>query len=248
MNTVVLEELGLTKAEIKVYIALLELGLASAGNIATKSRTTSSKIYEVLAKLLEKGLANMIIQNKIKKFSPNSPRFLLQYVAEQQEKIQEQRQAVETLIPQLEQRAELAQIHSESRVYLGIDAIKAACIEAGDRLQNGEEAIGMSIPKRTDAMNIFFSKLVQKLHKRGVRMRAIFCEEAREDLQAQVFSDIAACKFQKDISPAAINVFGDQVLIFPEGTLTPTMFVIDNPVVAQSFKEQFTIQWELAEE
>jgi len=37
MDVSILEDLGLTQAEIKVYLALLELGSSSAGRILEKS-------------------------------------------------------------------------------------------------------------------------------------------------------------------------------------------------------------------
>lgn len=51
----VLEELGLTKSEIKVYLALLELGQSTTGPVVDKAEIASSKIYEILEKLVNKG-------------------------------------------------------------------------------------------------------------------------------------------------------------------------------------------------
>ena len=48
VKTELLEEIGLTKSEIKVYLALLELGSATSGPIVDKSGASSSKIYEIL--------------------------------------------------------------------------------------------------------------------------------------------------------------------------------------------------------
>ena len=48
METQILEDLGLTKAEIKVYIALLELGNSSAGAILDKSKLQKSDLLREL--------------------------------------------------------------------------------------------------------------------------------------------------------------------------------------------------------
>ena len=42
MDTSILEDLGLTQAEIKVYVGLLELGSSSAGHILEKSGLQNS--------------------------------------------------------------------------------------------------------------------------------------------------------------------------------------------------------------
>ena len=45
MDTAILEDIGLTNAEIKVYLSLLELGTATAGPIIEKSCLQSSVVH-----------------------------------------------------------------------------------------------------------------------------------------------------------------------------------------------------------
>ena len=56
MDTKILKEAGLTEGEIKVYLGLLELGLSTTGPIIEKSRIARSIIYQILEKLMQKGL------------------------------------------------------------------------------------------------------------------------------------------------------------------------------------------------
>ena len=62
MDTSILEDLGLTQAEIKVYIALLELGSSSAGQILEKSGLQNSVVHRALNSLIEKGLISYILE------------------------------------------------------------------------------------------------------------------------------------------------------------------------------------------
>ena len=55
-----LEQIGLTKGEIKVYVALLELGESTKTPIARKSEVSPGKVYDVLERLLRKGLVSTI--------------------------------------------------------------------------------------------------------------------------------------------------------------------------------------------
>ena len=57
-----LKSVGFTSAEIKVFMALLELGSSTVTQIVEKSGTTSSKIYELLDKLIRKGLVSQVIK------------------------------------------------------------------------------------------------------------------------------------------------------------------------------------------
>ena len=65
MELELLKEIGLTDSEIKVYIALLELGSSSKGPIVDKSHVASSKIYELLEKLMQKGLVTQVLKSNV---------------------------------------------------------------------------------------------------------------------------------------------------------------------------------------
>ena len=54
----ILQELGLTQREIRVYLALLELGSTTTGSIIKRSEVPNSKIYEILESLQNKGLVS----------------------------------------------------------------------------------------------------------------------------------------------------------------------------------------------
>jgi sugar-specific transcriptional regulator TrmB len=64
----VLQEVGLTKAEAKVYIALLKLGSSTIGSILRQSGLHSSVVYNFLQRLQEKGLIAYTIHDKINTF------------------------------------------------------------------------------------------------------------------------------------------------------------------------------------
>ena len=65
MNTKILEEVGLTGNEIKVYLALLELGSVTAGDILKKIELHRGAVYDTLDKLIDKGLVSYFIKNNV---------------------------------------------------------------------------------------------------------------------------------------------------------------------------------------
>ena len=65
MNTQTLEKLGLSKAEIKVYLTLLELGSTQSGRIVRETDFRKSTVYESIRRLQEKGLVSHVIKNGI---------------------------------------------------------------------------------------------------------------------------------------------------------------------------------------
>ena len=95
MNTEVLEQLGLTEAESKVYLALLELGSSQAGKITSKTGIHRRTVYDSIERLIEKGLVSFISQNNIKFFESVDPQQLLEILKEKQDNLKQ-------ILPQLD--------------------------------------------------------------------------------------------------------------------------------------------------
>ena len=64
MDTSILEDLGLTGAEIRVFLTSLELGSSSAGPIVEKSGLQNAVVHRALHSLIEKGLVTYILEGK----------------------------------------------------------------------------------------------------------------------------------------------------------------------------------------
>ena len=75
-----LQELGLTEGEAKVYLALVKHGLATVGPVVKESRVAYSNIYEILARLQEKGLVTFIIKSKTHHYRAVPPHRLQDYL------------------------------------------------------------------------------------------------------------------------------------------------------------------------
>lgn len=69
-----LEELGLGKNEVKVYLALLKIGESKVNEIAKMSGIYRRTIYEALKGLVERGLVSHIIRGKKKYFTASDPK------------------------------------------------------------------------------------------------------------------------------------------------------------------------------
>jgi sugar-specific transcriptional regulator TrmB len=81
----ILKNVGLTEGEIQVYLALIQLGQSSTGKITHKAKIASSKVYEVLERLSEKGLVSYVIKNGVKNFDATPPERLIDFLEERKE-------------------------------------------------------------------------------------------------------------------------------------------------------------------
>ena len=85
MNKQILKDAGLTEGEIKVYLALLELGDTTTGPLVDKSGVARSIVYQILERLIEKGLASYIVKDKTKYYQAADPNKLLDYAQKRKE-------------------------------------------------------------------------------------------------------------------------------------------------------------------
>lgn len=69
----ILNQIGLSEKETKVYLALLELEYTTVQWIAKKTSLNRTTIYDILETLKAKGLVSFYVKNKIKYFVPAPP-------------------------------------------------------------------------------------------------------------------------------------------------------------------------------
>lgn len=84
-----LKAFGLEEQEIKSYLALLDLHESTATKIAERTGLGRVHIYQIINRLIEKGLASYIIKNNVKYFSASDPVNLLHELKSKQEKLNE---------------------------------------------------------------------------------------------------------------------------------------------------------------
>ena len=97
-----LRQLGLSSGEARVYISLLGLYAPSkVGLIVRESHVSYSKVYDVLERLIEKGLVSHVMINNIKYFTAVEPYRLFDYIQRKEAEIKEQRLIVERIMPEL---------------------------------------------------------------------------------------------------------------------------------------------------
>jgi len=79
-----LHKIGLTDGEIRVYLTLMTLGSTTTGKITKYAGVSGSKVYEVLDRLMNKGLATTITKNGVKRFEATRPERLIDYLEEKE--------------------------------------------------------------------------------------------------------------------------------------------------------------------
>ena len=79
-----LVELGLTRNEAKIYLALLKNSPALVGTIAESSGIHRRNVYDALERLIEKGIVTYIIEDNKRFFSAANPTRLVSLLKEKE--------------------------------------------------------------------------------------------------------------------------------------------------------------------
>lgn len=125
MKPKLLENIGLTKGEASVYLALTKIGPSTAGPLVKESKVAYSNIYDVLDRLIKKGLVSFILKSKTKYFQAVNPKELQTYLEKKEEKIKEQKKDLNNIIPQLIELQNTS-TNQEAEIFQGIKGLKAA--------------------------------------------------------------------------------------------------------------------------
>ncbi len=250
MASDVLEKLGLSPGEAKVYRALLLLGRSTVGPIGRESSVSHSKIYEILQKLISKGLASQVFYGKQRAYQAAPPTILNDLIEKKERELQIEKQEVARIIPQLLEK------HSfETRMvelFEGFNGLKSIREELMSSMKSGEEMLVLGAPRLA---NELWERWLLDFHarreKRGVGVRIIY-NYGNQDYgeKRKRFKRTKLRYLPRDFAtPTWFDIFNDKVLIVvvPAGE-KPYAMLVRSASVADSVRNYFNLLWNISVE
>ncbi len=242
----VLEEIGLTGNEIKVYKTLLKIGIATTGPITREAKIHKSRVYEALERLIEKGLVSYKIESNIKYYSAQEPESILEFLDEKKNK-------VETIIPILKEIQKEDKNEDDATVFTGYNGVKSVLKSFLKDAEKGDEQLvfgarsGMDTDP--DVWEFFFKYYGKRREEINLGLRIIYNEDLRGTSHVLNHQKMKLTKvrFSNQKTPAGINICKDKTAIFVWKE-NPVVFVIKSKETANSFREYFEVLWSVAKE
>ncbi|MEI6849809.1 MAG: helix-turn-helix domain-containing protein [archaeon] len=247
----ILENLGLTKSEAKVYFALFDLKNTTIGPLAKKSEVSYSKIQILLDKLIEKGLASYIIKNKVKYFSPTNPIKIFDYLERKKEEIKQQELQAKTLIESLAKKMGSPQ-EEKVEILEDYEGLKSAYDDGLNLLKKGDEVLvlGASLGIYTDSVKYkrFFERVNLLRQEKGVKYKIIYNENLRDQEGVKFWKKQknTEIRFLMQNTPASINIHANRTMIIYWSKDIPKVFLMTSEVVTDSFRKYFDELWKIA--
>ncbi|MBU0472205.1 MAG: hypothetical protein KKF89_01035 [Nanoarchaeota archaeon] len=247
MNTKLLENIGFTKGEIKVYFALLELGNTTTGPIITKSTVARSKVYEILERLKLKGLVTDIIQGKLKYFQASHPNKILDYIKRKEQQLKNEEDDFKKILPELIEKQKYSETKQESKVYVGTEGIRTFFDELVNQLERDDEYLAMTIPWKGligKSPTMIFQNFHLKRAEKKIKAKILTSDKTLANEEKVNFSKTGYYEFKTtNIQlPTGIGICKDYVITFNWGE-TPRAFVIECKENAEHYKKFFYDIW-----
>jgi len=251
MQTEILEKIGLKRAEIDVYMALLKLGPSTVTPIKKEINVHPSKIYEYLKNLSKKGLVTSIKKKRAMIYSASPPSSLVGYAEEQEREFQEAKSDVAKLVPTLESMQKSISPDSlfNAQIFEGVEGIKRYYeLIYMKALKKGDIHYSMLIPKLS---NELYEGHLLHWHnyriKKGIKIHLLYNRDDKKFGRIRQRMQLAEVRYMKDEvqTPAYLEIFGDYVGIFSLTTRQSSyVLVLKDKEIAKSFLFIFKKLWQ----
>ncbi|MBI5002955.1 hypothetical protein HZC31_06215 [Candidatus Woesearchaeota archaeon] len=216
----VLQNFGLTVAEVQVYITLLKFGEMTASELAKKTGANRTFTYDRLKKLGDTGLVSSFIKDNKKYFLPAQPSQLLSILKEREEQIK-------NILPQLEQLKQEKESGPIVELYSSSKGVQTAL----NLMLKQKYAIYLhgTLKKFQECMPTFFTIWNARRMKQKSFMKILSSEEVvLEYAEADLLSE-------EEKTETATFTFGDATLLvmwseYPVAILIKSKEIADNTI------------------
>ena len=236
--------LGLTPGEAKAYLAMIQIGPSRVGKIVEISGVSQSKIYNVLDRLILKGLASYNIQDNIKHFQSLEPSRLQDYVLKKEFEIRKQKESLSQIIQDLSKNI-YATKRSASEIFVGERSLRSAYIVLLDNAKKGD-VLRYFYPYSDFHENAspFYSRFYKYQKSKGIVERGIVSLDFKNSKHFKEIPKDVKLRHVDFPLPGTIDIFMNKLLIVDWKTITGIL--ITSSEIAGIFVDYFDNIWKIA--
>ena len=236
MDRKILQDTGLTPKEVDVYLALISSDSASISDIMNRAKVSRKSIYEILQKLLDKGLVSYTIKDNKKQYTAATPERLIDLLKEKEANL-------ETILPELLRKHKESEEETSVKVYIGKEGMKTT---TNNLLKVGKPIYGQVGRELVlDLLKYYLPQFVKKRVGQKIHAKMIYSESVRKRKLKFPLTELRYVP-NKSASPISIIIYGDNVnlLIFSEEN--PIAIHMKSKEIAHSFMNYFNLMWSIA--
>lgn len=234
----VIEQFGYRPQEVKIYLALLNLGDSTIAEIAKKSKLPRTTCYPILEKLSRDGLAYFFIKRRRRYWLAENPEKLLI-------SLKEKEVALKMIIPELQALRHETGVKPTIRFYDGEDGMK---LILNDILEEKREL--RSLTSMEDAMILvgeYFKDFIENRYKNNLRVKFLTNRSPQTlALKKRDGKELrTTCFLPENFKLKNANfIYGNKVAVFSLNKKHPVGIIIEDKDVAETQAMLFDTIWE----
>tara|TARA_Y100000034_G_C6760139_1_gene338488 strand:+ start:52 stop:774 length:723 start_codon:yes stop_codon:yes gene_type:complete len=238
MNEQIFQEIGLTNAETKVYLALLKTGSTTAGPLLKETGLQNSTLHKTLHSLVSKGFASFIIKGKIRHYQASDPETVLKFIQEKENRFQKMLPQLKLLQKPIEKQ--------EAEIFEGFKGFKNMVYEFIKGGKKGDEYLFFSFyaknPDDYEDLYNFYGDFAKEREKLGIIIKGIAPKNRKDKFKGRNIKNILFVDFP---IPLNISIFNNKVIFTPWED-KKVSFLINSRQLAESFRQYFYSIWKQA--
>ncbi|MFH1590596.1 MAG: helix-turn-helix domain-containing protein [archaeon] len=231
-----LKVLGLTDGGIKVYSAILHIGISSINGIHERTGMERRAIYDNLNKLIEKGLVSYTMERGKRQYRCAPLNMLHQEVESKKRELAR----VESIIPLMDDIYRSSKRPIGSEVFRGSEGIKAVWEDMLDHKEVRWIGSGRYVPKRFPH---WFSQWNKRRIERGSKWYNLVLDELRSEVEGMPLEEVKVLPKEFSGPPVVVAIYGNKVVNFILGVQF-FAFSIESEEVAFSYRRYHKSLWD----
>lgn len=243
----ILQKIGLSLNEARVYEALLYLGEANVNTISIKSKVHRRNVYDSLNKLIEKGLSSETFVKGEKLFKAVDPERL-------KEILKDQESALNSFLPDMKKMYQAVEPDAEAYFFRGVEGFKTY-LQLILQEKQTVYFIGAKAFWLDARLQHYLRHFDAERKKKGIKFMHLFDYEVKAQKPEILKMVGKPYKFlpAKYSSGTAVDIFGDYVVTFvgvKPGELydEPLQFVLKSKILADGYRKFFQFMWDFCPE
>ena len=232
-----LKILGLTKGEIKVYTAILNIGISSMNEIHEKTGLERRGIYDIINKLIKKGLLTYTIEKRKRTYQVAPPNKIQEEINLKKEEIEK----LQDILPNIKQTYKSAKPKINLEIFRGKEGIKALFEYMLNFKENFFIGGGFYI---MDLLPYYWPRYNERRIKKGVHWYSLSLYETKKrKVPEKRFLDLKYLPKELSVNPSVIFIFGNKIVnvLWGEEWFA---FMIESNEIANSYKKYFKYLWD----
>lgn len=239
MDLSFLSAAGVSAGEIKVCQAILDHGSSSVNKIHEHTGIERRNVYDIINKLLDKGLISYVLENKCKVFRLVHPSKFLEFINEKQEKLAKAEAKAKELLPEIILQQSLLIPEVNASVFRGLEGLKSIWQD----MLNYEQALWIGSGRYVlKSFPHYFAQWNKEREKRKISWLNIMRNELKKETVPLKYEKRKFLPKEFSVNPAAIVVYGNKVVHFLFGKQVFS-FMIESKEIAENYKQYHSYLW-----